>query len=85
MTQNRDTTMRKRKKVDPADFWDMLDTTNYLEPFRAVKVGGELIERRYEIEIDSDVMRMMRAQARLKRVSISNLASDLLRQPLSRR
>lgn len=86
--------MRKQKQVDPipdefstyeeaAEFWDTHDTTDYPDAFRTVEVKSELRQRHCEVEIDSDVMKKLRARARRKRVSLSNLASDLLRQQLS--
>ena len=82
------------KRVDPipdtfasydeaADFWDTHDTTDYPEAFQPVEVEEvELRRRRYEVEIDEDVMRVLQAKAQQCHVSISRLASDLLRQQL---
>ena len=86
--------MRKQKQIDPipdkfstyeeaAEFWDTHDTTDYPDAFRTVEVKSELRQRHCEVEIDSDVMKKLRARARRKRVSLGNLASDLLRQQLS--
>ena len=87
--------MRKQKQIDPipdkfssyeeaAEFWDTHDTTDYPNAFRTVEVTqSELRHRRYEVEIDSDVIKKLRAQAKRKRVSLGDLASDLLRQQLS--
>ncbi len=83
----------KRKRVDPipeefanyeeaADFWDTHDTTDYPDAFRTVEAVVELRRRRYEVEIDEDVARVLRAEARQKGITISHLASDLLRQQL---
>jgi hypothetical protein len=86
--------MRKQKQIDPipdefssyeeaAEFWDTHDTSDYPDAFRTVEVKSELRQRHYEVEIDSDVVKKLRARARRKRVSLGNLASDLLRQQLS--
>jgi predicted transcriptional regulator len=86
--------MRKQKQIDPipdefstyeeaAEFWDTHDTTDYPDAFRTVEVKSELRKRHCEVEIDLDVMKQLRARARRKRVSLGNLASDLLRQQLS--
>jgi predicted phosphatase len=83
----------KRKRVDPipeefasyeeaADFWDTHDTTDYPDAFRTVEAVVEFRRRRYEVEIDEDVASVLRAEARQKGVTISHLASDLLRQQL---
>lgn len=86
--------MRKPKQIDPipdefssyeeaAEFWDTHDTTDYPDAFRTVEVKSELRQRHFEVEIDSDVVNKLRARAKRKRVSLGNLASDLLRQQLS--
>jgi len=86
--------MRKPKQIDPipdefssyeeaAEFWDTHDTTDYPDAFRNVEVTSELRQRHYEVEIDSDVMKKLRARAKGKKVSLGNLASNLLRQQLS--
>jgi hypothetical protein len=83
----------KRKHVDPipeevasyeeaADFWDTHDTTDYPDAFRTVEAVVEFRRRRYEVEIDEDVARVLRTKARQKGVTIGHLASDLLRQQL---
>jgi hypothetical protein len=85
--------MPKRKQIDPipdefanyeeaAEFWDTHDTTDYPEAFRTVEVESELRKRHFEIEIDSDVIKILRARARRHGVSPSNLASNILRQRL---
>ena len=86
--------MRRKKLVEripeefssyeeAADFWDTHETTDYPEAFRTVNVQSELRRRRYEIEIDEDLMRPPRAQARKRKVTPSDLASDILRQRLT--
>ncbi len=86
--------MPKKKNLDPipdefapyeeaAQFWDTHDTTDYPDAFRTVQVESELRKRHYEIEIDSDVVRVLRAQARRRGVSPSHLASNILRQRLT--
>lgn len=85
--------MRKNKQIDPipeeftdyeeaAEFWDAHDTTDYPNAFRTVKVKTEFRGRRYEVEIETDVVRILQAQARQRGVSVSRLASDLLRKQL---
>jgi len=85
--------MVKRRHVDPipeefatyeeaAEFWDTHDTTDYPDAFRTVEAVVELRRRRYEVEIDEDVAKVLRAKARQKGITISHLASNLLRQQL---
>lgn len=82
------------KRVDPlpdefasyeeaAAFWDTHDTTDYPEAFQTVEVEEvALRQQRYEVEIDEDVLHMLREQARQRDLPLSRLASDLLRQQL---
>jgi hypothetical protein len=68
---------------DAAAFWDTHDTTDYPDAFQTVEVEEvALRQRRYEVEIDEDVLRMLQEQARKRELPISRLASDLLRQQL---
>ena len=86
--------MRRRKRIDPipeefasyeeaAEFWDKHDTTDYLEAFRTIEVTSELRRRHYEIEVEADVIKRLRQQARRKGVPSSQLANELLRQHLN--
>jgi CopG antitoxin of type II toxin-antitoxin system len=68
---------------DAAAFWDTHDTTDYPDALQTVEVEEvALRQRRYEVEIDEDVLRMLQEQARKRDLPISRLASDLLRQQL---
>lgn len=85
--------MSKKREADPipeefgsyeeaADFWDAHDTTDYPDAFRIVEVEAEFKGRRYEVELEEEVIRKLRAQARQKGVTVSQLASDMLREHL---
>lgn len=85
--------MNKKSGVDPiseefdsyekaAEFWDTHDTTDYPDAFRAVEVESEFRGRRYEVELEEEVIKKLRAQARQKGVTVSRLASALLREHL---
>ncbi len=67
---------------EAAEFWDTHDTTEYPQDLHPVKVVSEFRGRRYEIEIDAGVTDALRKQAKLKGVTPSRLASELLRQRL---
>jgi len=67
---------------EAAEFWDTHDTTDYPENWSPVKVVSEFHGRRYEIEIEAGVADALRKQAKLKGVTPSRLASELLRQRL---
>ncbi len=83
----------KDKKVEPiprefdsydqaGEFWDTHDTTDYADGFTDVDVRVELKGRRFEIEIDEDVMDLLRTKARSARTGPGRLASRLLRKEL---
>ena len=85
-------TMRK-KAVDPipekfdsyeaaADFWDTHDTTDYPDAFRTVDAVTKFRRRFHEIEIDAEVAKALRIQARRRKTTVTRLASDLLREQL---
>jgi hypothetical protein len=68
---------------DAAEFWDTHDTTDYPDVFQTVEVEDAVLQRRrYEVEIDEDVIRILREKAQQRNVSISRLVSDILRQQL---
>ena len=86
--------MSKKKPIDPipegfqsyeeaAAFWDTHDTTDYPNAFRTVEVQSELRKRHTEIEIDADIAKALRGQARRKGVTAGHLASHILRQRLT--
>ena len=86
--------MNKQKRVGPipeefatceraAKFWDAHDTTDYPDAFQTVDVESTFRGRYCEIVIEADVAEVLQAHARQKGITVSNLASDLLRQQLA--
>ena len=86
--------MNETKRVDPipeefttyeeaGQFWDTHDTTDYLEDFETVEANVELRQRHYEVEVDEDVMQLLRERAKTLGVAVNHLASDMLRESLS--
>ena len=84
----------KPKVIDPipeefasyeeaAEFWDTHDTTDYLDSFETVSVQSELKSRRFEVEIDADLMPALSKQAHNRGIKVSHLVSDLLREKVS--
>lgn len=64
----------KQKQIDPlpeefstyedaAEFWDTHDTTDYPDSFETVAVQSELKRRRYEVEIDEELIKVLAALA----------------------
>ncbi len=83
----------KQKVIDPipeefasyeeaAEFWDTHDTTDYLDSFETVSVQTELKSRRYEVEIDADLIPVLSKQAQKRGVKVSSLVSELLREKI---
>lgn len=84
----------KRKAVDPipdnfasceeaGKFWDTHDTTDYPDAFSDVDIDIDLQGRRFDIDIEEDVMVTLRREARKKHLRPGRLASSLLRKELA--
>lgn len=91
-SSGRAATLRKRPNMTPeqfrdydeaAEFWEAHDTTDYLDEFRTVDVKGEWRERQFEVELEEDVVKALQRKAREQGLSVSDLASTLLRQKLN--
>jgi hypothetical protein len=67
---------------EAAEFWDTHDTADYPDAFRTIEVESEFRSRHYEVELEEEVINKLRAQARQKGITVSRLASDLLREQL---
>ena len=83
---------KKRTKLIPeefasyaeaAEFWDTHDTMDYPQAFHSIETETKFRHRHYEVEIAADVVKTLRTQARQKGVTVSRLASALLRQQLA--
>jgi predicted DNA binding CopG/RHH family protein len=81
----------KQKHVDPipeefasyeeaAEFWEKHDTTDYPDSFETVATETEFKRRRYEVEIDEDLMKVLHEQAQKRGVAVSQLVSEMLRE-----
>ena len=84
----------RKKPIDPlpeefesyeeaADFWDVHDITDYPEEFQTVEVQAELRQRHYDVEIEQDIIQVLRERARKNGISVSHLVSSMLRQQIS--
>lgn len=67
---------------EAAEFWDAHDTTDYVEEFETVETEVKLKSRRYEVEIDADLMPALSEQAHKRGVAVKIVVSDLLREKL---
>jgi hypothetical protein len=85
---------RKEKKVDTipyefssyeeaGKFWDTHDTTDYLDEFFDTEVDVQLQGRKFEIDIDEDVMELLNSEARRTHVPPGQIANQLLRKDLT--
>lgn len=68
---------------EAADFWDAHDTTDYLDEMETVSVEAELRQRHHEVELDEDVVKLLRAKAQKLGTTTGHLASSLLRQHMA--
>jgi len=65
---------------EAAEFWDTHDTTDYPDDFETVSVQAKLEHRRFEVEIDADLMPVLSKQAQTRGVKVSRLVSEMLRE-----
>ena len=83
----------KPKQVDPipeqfasyeeaAEFWDIHDTTDYPDSFETVAVEAQFKQRRYEVEIDEETMKVLKLQAEKRGLPVSSLLCELLREKI---
>ena len=68
--------------AEAAEFWETHDTTDYPEAFRTVAVETELRQRHYEVEIEPDLVQILRIYAQNSGTTISQVVSSVLRQQL---
>lgn len=84
----------KRRKIEPipdefasyeeaAEFWDTHNTTDYPDVFQTVDAQTELRKRHYEVEVDEDIIRVLKKKAHELGIPISRLANEMLRKELS--
>ena len=67
---------------EAAEFWENHDTTDFLSEFETVEAEVSLKHRRYEVEIDADLMPQLTQQANKRGVAVKILVSELLREKL---
>jgi len=79
------------KRVDPipdefasyeeaAEFWDTHDTTDYPGSFEEVAVHAELKHRRFEVEVDEDLIKVLSVQAHQRGIAVGRLVNEMLRE-----
>jgi predicted HicB family RNase H-like nuclease len=81
----------KPKRIDPlpeefrsyegaGEFWDTHDTTDYPDSFETIDVEAKLTRRRYEVEIDEDLMKTLTEQAQKLGIGVNQLVSEMLKE-----
>ena len=68
---------------EAGEFWDTHDTTDYPDAFSNADIEVDLRGRRFEIDIEEDVMDSLRREASRKHLRPGRLASRLLRRELA--
>jgi len=68
---------------EAGEFWDSHDSTDYLDQMTPVRMDARLEARRFEIEVDEDIVMQLRQRAVLESLSASRLANRLLRKELA--
>jgi len=67
---------------EAAEFWDTHDTTDYQDSFEPIAVQSQLKRRRYEVEIDEELMAALTELAQERGVAVSVLVSGMLREKI---
>jgi len=65
-----------------AEFWDTHDTTDYLDDFETVGVDTQLQQRRFQVEIDEQLMQVLYQQSQQQGVGVTQLVNNMLREVL---
>jgi len=68
--------------AEAAEFWDTHDTTDYADEFETVEAEVKFKRRRFEVEIDADLMPALTEQAHRRGVAVKIVVSDMLREKL---
>jgi CopG antitoxin of type II toxin-antitoxin system len=67
---------------EAGEFWDSHDSTEFLDQMTPVDMKVHFETRHFEIEVDEDIIALLRQRALSEHLPISSLASDLLRKEL---
>ena len=57
---------------EASEFWDTHDTMNYLDIFEDVEIEAEFRGQHYELEVDEDVMKVLKEEAQKNRYFYSS-------------
>lgn len=67
---------------EAGEFWDNHDTTDYLEDFETVEITSQFEGQHYEIEIDLDLIKYLKIEAKKRQVTITSLVNQMLREKI---
>ena len=67
---------------EAGEFWDTHDVTDYLDQMTPVETDARLEARHFDIEVDADIISLLRQRASSQHLPASRLANDLLRKEL---
>lgn len=67
---------------EAAEFWDNHDTTDFIDEFETVEAEVNLKHRRFEVEIDADLIPALTEQAHKRGVTVKNVVSEMIREKL---
>ncbi len=82
-TKNHDELPEEFSSYEEAgEFWDTHDATDYLDQMKAVQTDARLEARHFDIEVDADIIALLRDRAAAKDLPASRLANELLRKEL---
>ena len=68
---------------EASEFWETHDTMDYLDSFEDVEVNAKFKRRHYEVELDEDLIKVIRKRAKRKGISTTRLVNEMLRQDVS--
>ena len=68
---------------EAADFWDTHSLADYEDHLESVDVDVDIQRRRFEIEVDESVFRVLAEQAQSAHRSVKDLASQILKEKLA--
>ena len=66
-----------------AEFWDTHDTTDYLDDFETIQIETQLQQRHFEVEIDEELIPILRQQAQQRGIQINQLVNEMVRETLN--
>lgn len=70
---------------EAAKFWDVHDTADYWDEFVTVGVDAKLEARRFEVQLDEDIVKVLSTRAHERGIAMGRLVNEILRNDPSLR